>query len=193
MSEFEENGIAQPVATAAAGLCYGVVAEFATPEALLEAARIARGQGYRKLDSYTPFPVHGLDEALGLRRSNLGWIVLGMGLTGATAAVLLQWWTGAVDYPLVIGGKPLFAVEFSMPIIFELAVLFAAIGAVVGMFALNGLPRFHHPVFQHSRIRSATDDGFLLAVENDAKDFDPESAAALLRAAGGSHVEVISQ
>ncbi len=137
--------------------------------------------------------MHGIDEALGAPRSPLGWVVLAAGLAGAAAALLLIWWTGAVNYPLVIAGKPLFAFEFSIPITFELAVLLASFGAVVGMFVFNGLPRLYHPVFQHSRFERASDDRFLLAVEADGEAFDAAGAAELLRALGGEHVEVIAE
>jgi hypothetical protein len=172
---------------------YGVVAEFESAEALVEAVRAARARGFAHLDAYTPFPVHGLDEALGLDRSGLGWIVLVMGVVGAGCALLLQWWTGAVASPLVIAGKPLFAFEFSIPVTFELTVLFAAFGAVVGMLALNGLPRFYHPVFQHPRFSRAMDDRFLLAIERGGADFDAKAAAAMLRSVGGRNAEVIAE
>ncbi len=170
---------------------YGAVAEFDSPERLLAAIRGLRERGYSRLDSFTPFPVHGIDEALGAARSPLSRIVLAAGLAGAAAALLLIWWTGAVDYPLVVAGKPLFAFEFSIPVTFELAVLFAAFGAVIGMFLFNGLPRLYHPVFQHSRFERATDDKFLLAIEADSADFDTSGAADALLTLGGTHVEVI--
>jgi len=179
----------QAVATKAR--VYGAAAEFEGPQELLEAVAALRERGFRKLDACTPFPVHGLDEALGLRRSRLGWIVLGAGLLGAAAALLLQWWTGTVAYPLVIGGKPFFALEFSIPVTFELTVLAAASGAVFGMLALNGLPRLYHPVFNHPRVRRATDDRFLLAIEAESDDFDAEEAVEALRSAGGRHAEVV--
>ncbi len=176
-----------------AGKMYGAVAEFETPEALLSAIRHAREQGYQKLDAFTPFPVHGIDEALGERRSKLGYVVLVGGLAGCAAAFLLIWWTGAVSYPLVIAGKPLFAFEFSIPIMFELTVLFAAFAAVFGMLAFNGLPKLYHPVFQHSRFTNATNDKFLLAIEADGDEFDGDRAARLLTAVGGKHAEVLGQ
>ncbi len=172
---------------------YGAVGEFATPEALLRAVRVVRERGYTKLDAYTPFPIHGIDKAMGTERSKLGYVVLGGGFLGAAAALLMIWYTGAVDYPLVIAGKPLFALEFSIPITFELTVLFAAFAAVLGMLALNGLPRLYHPVFQHSKFAGATDDKFLLAIEADAEDFDPERAAGLLESLGAQHVEVLGE
>jgi len=171
---------------------YGVVAEFDSPGKLLDAVKAVRERGYDRLEAYTPFPIHGIDRALGEKRSRLGFVVLVTGLLGTTAAVLLQWWTGAVDYPLVIAGKPLFAFEFAVPIIFELTVLLAAFGAVFGMFAFNKLPQLYHPIFQYSRWNGATDDRFLLAVEKSGASFPAEQIAALLESAGASHTEVVA-
>lgn len=194
MSQLENSIAEQPSGAAAVKLAvYGAVAEFDSPESLLAAIRGARKQGYSRLDAFTPFPVHGMEEALGEKPSLLGWIVLAAGLTGAAAALLLIWWTGAVDSPLVVAGKPLFAFEFAIPITFELAVLFAAFGAVIGMFVFNGLPRLYHPVFQHTRYERATDDKFLLAIEADSSGFEASDAADVLRALGGQHVEVIAE
>jgi hypothetical protein len=191
------DGISEAGAAAAApqpaGAVYGVVAEFGSPEALVRAARSVRRAGYAKLDAYSPFPIHGIDEAMGATRSRLGFVVFGMGLVGLSAALMLQWWTGAVAYPLVIGGKPLFALEFSIPITFELTVLLAAFGAVFGMLGFNGLPRFYHPIVQHSRFAAVTDDAFLLAIEADGKDFQPERALDVLEALGGRNAEVIGE
>jgi hypothetical protein len=170
---------------------YGVVGDFATPEDMLRAIRTARAAGYSKIEAYSPFPVHGLDEALGERRSPLGRIVIVCALAGLAAAVFLQWWTGAVDYPLVIGGKPLFAFEPSVPIMFELAVLLSAFGAVFGMLALNGLPAYYHPVFKFSRWAGATDDRFLVAIEAGDPKFNPVTAKSLLDSLGSSHTEVV--
>jgi hypothetical protein len=172
---------------------YGAVAEFSSPDALIASARSLREKGYRKMDAYSPCPVHGIDEALGLRRSPLGYLVLGGGLAGLAAALLLQWWTGAVDYPLLIGGKPLFAFEFSIPITFELTVLVAAFAAVGGMLALNGLPRFHHPLFEHERFRKVTDDRFFLAVEASDPIFDAVATPALMRSLGAEDAALVEE
>ena len=172
---------------------YAAVAEFESPHHLLAAIRAVRAQGYLKLDAYTPFAAHGIDAALEPKRSPLGYVVFAMGALGAAAALLLQWWTGAVNYPLVIAGKPLFAVEFSLPITFELTVLFAAFGAVFGMFAINGLPRLYHPIFRYSRFSRVTTDAFLLAIESDSKDFDGPKAAHVLTALGGKYAEVVAE
>lgn len=194
MSEQERTGgTAAAPQKAEKPAIYGVVAEFDSPEQLLEGVRAARALGYGKMDAFTPFPIHGIDEAMGVGRSRLGWIVLGGGALGAVLAVLLIWWTGAVASPLVVAGKPLFAFEFATPIIFELAVLLAAFGAVLGMLALNGLPRFYHPVFRHTRFDRAADDKFLLALEANGAQFDAEQAAEILQGAGGKHVEVVTE
>jgi hypothetical protein len=170
---------------------HGLVAEFADDRHLLTAAHEARRFGYTKLDAYSPFPVHGIDDALGTGRSKLGWIVLPIGIAGTLSAILLQWWTGAVSYPLVIGGKPLFSMEFATPVTFELTILFSAFAAVLGMFALNGLPRFYHPVFNYSRYAGATDDRFLLVIEASDPVFDPDEGEELMKTLGAVNTELV--
>lgn len=170
---------------------YGLVAEFHDDQQLVKAGRAAREFGYSKLDAFTPFPVHGIDDAIGIPRSPLGWIVACGGVFGLSAAFLLVWWTGAVDYPLVIGGKPLFSVEFAVPPMFELTVLFSAFAAVFGMFALNGLPKFYHPVFNFSNYARSTDDSFLLAIEASDPLFDPEQSAKLMESMGAVKTELV--
>jgi hypothetical protein len=170
---------------------YGAVGEFEDGPDLVRAARIVREQGYSKLDAFTPFPVHGIDEALGIPESKLGWIVVCCGTCGAAFALWLMWWTGSVDYPLVIGGKPLFAVEFAVPITFELTILCSAFAAVFGMFGLNRLPRLYHPVFNFKNFQGATDDRFLLAIEATDSSFDPVRTVQLLRQAGARSAEVV--
>ncbi len=170
---------------------HGLVAEFADDRDLLIAAREARRFGYTKMDAYSPFPVHGIDDALGVGRSKLGWIVLPIGLAGTASAILLQWWTGAVSYPLVIGGKPLFSMEFATPVTFELTVLFSAFAAVLGMFALNRLPQFYHPVFNYSRYPGATDDRFLLLIEASDPVFEPREGEELMKTLGAVRTELV--
>jgi len=172
---------------------HGVIGEFETPEALLNAVRAARAKGFAKLDALTPFPIHGIDKAMGASRSKLGFFAAAMGFIGCAAALLLQWWTGAKAYPLVIGGKPLFAFEFSIPITFELTVLAASFGAVFGMLALNGLPRLYHPVFNYRRIHAASDDRFLLVIENSGASFGAEEAGKLLVSMGATNVEMVPE
>lgn len=170
----------------------GLLAEFSDPGALLHAVERLRERGYRRLDTFTPFPVHGMDRAMGLGPSKLGFIVFGGGLTGAATGYLLQWWTSAVDYPIAISNKPLFAIEPSIPIIFELTVLFSALGAVVGMLALNALPKPYNPLFFSERFGRATDDGFFLHVGEADGEFDRDDTARLLLDEGALGVEYVS-
>jgi len=170
---------------------YGVIGDFDSPEALLRAIRTARTAGYTKLEAYTPFPIHGIDDAMGEPRSPLGKIVIACALVGLTLAVVLQWWTGAVDYPLIIAGKPLFAVEPSIPIMFELSVLLGAFGAVIGMFALNKLPTYYHPAFNFSRWAGATNDRFLLAIEAGDPKFNAQEIQVLMESLGSRCTELV--
>src|SRR5579871_2153263 len=132
---------------------YAVMGEFETPEELVEAGRKIREMGYSKLDAMTPFPVHGIDDALGIPYSKLGWIVICIGLCGTATALLLIWYCGAINDKFVIGGKPLFDFTFSIPITFELTVLFSSFASVIGMLALNGLPKLYHPSFNYRKDR----------------------------------------
>jgi hypothetical protein len=143
------------------------------------------------MEAYTPFPIHGIDEALGDARSPLGRIVIVCGLVGLASAVLLQWWTGAIDYKLVVAGKPLFALEPSVPIMFELSVLLSAFGAVLGMLGLNKLPQYYHPFFNFSRAAGATNDRFLLAIEATDAKFKTDEVVTLLNELGSRHTELV--
>jgi hypothetical protein len=173
------------------GKLVGLLAEFSDPGALCKAAQAVREAGYQRFDVHSPFPIHGMDKAMGLPNSKVGFSALGGGLTGLALAVWLQWWTGAVDYPLNISGKPLFAIEPSVPIMFELTVLFAAFGAVFGMLALNGLPRPYNPLFYSRHFARATDDAFFLHLAASDKRFEAEKSAQLLRDLGALQVEAI--
>lgn len=163
----------------------GAIARFAGPADLLSAAESLRDAGFQRFDAFSPFPIHGMDEALGLGRSRLPWLVLVGGLTGASLAWFVQWYTSAVDYPLIIGGKPFDSREAWVPIIFEMTVLLSAFTAVFGMLALCGLPRLGHPALRAPGFRRASDDGFFLAIEARDPRFDPCEALALLESLGG--------
>ncbi len=168
---------------------WGLLAQFDTPGELLAAAEQVRDAGYRRWDTLTPFPVHGIERAMGLRDSRLPWFTLIAGLTGAATAILLQWWTNAVDYPLLISGKPMFSLPANIPIAFELTVLFAALATVGGLFLLCDLPRLWHPTLTSSRFRRVTTDGFFIWIEAVDESFDLERTETLLRSLGPSHVE----
>ena len=168
---------------------YGLLAEFRDPAALYRAAEGMRKAGYRFYDTHSPFPIHGMDRAMGLGSSKVGLITFGGGVTGFVVGWWLQWWTGAVDYPINISGKPFFAWEPSIPVIFELTVLLSAFGAVTGMLLLNGLPRPYNPLFYSRRFSRATDDGFFLHVAAVDKRYDAASTQKLLNELGALHVE----
>jgi hypothetical protein len=182
---------------------YAAMGSFETPEALVKAGRKVREMGYTKLDAMTPFPVHGIDAALGIRYSKLGWIVVCFSLTGLTTALLLQWYTGGTQpikalipfglasYPLVIGGKPLFDFSFSIPVDFELTIAFTALATFFGMWIMNGLPRLYHPSMNYRSMHRATDDRFLLLIESDDPMFDAQLASEHLKSVGAEEVEVV--
>lgn len=172
---------------------YGILAEFPDPGALVHAAERIRSEGYRHFDTHSPFPIHGMDRAMGMGQSKVGYFTLGGGITGFALAYWLQWWTGGVDYPLNISGKPFFAVEPSIPIMFELTVLFSAFGAVIGMLALNGLPRPYNPLFYSRNFERSSDDAFFLHIAASDRKFDEDTAADLLKEVGGFNIELIAE
>ncbi|MCS6989246.1 MAG: DUF3341 domain-containing protein [Chloroherpetonaceae bacterium] len=170
----------------------GVVAEFDNPAALLEAAEKIRDAGYQRFEVYSPFPIHGMDDAMGLKRSPLGYIVFGFGSIGTMGALLLQWWTSAVDYPIVYSGKPYFALPAFVPITFELTVILSAFTAMVGMFALNRMPRFFHPMFYSENFcKKGSDDGFFAAIFAWDKKFDVREVKRFLQSIGGKNIEIL--
>ena len=172
---------------------WGVLAEFANPAELLHAAQELSDLGYKKFETWSPFPIHGMDDAMGLSGSKVPWITLGGGLTGLSIGLLLQWWTGAVDYPMVIGGKPYFAWQYALPVTFELSILLSAFGTVFGMFALNLLPRPYHPLDKVPAFKRVTDDKFFLSIEVSDPLFDMEKTKALLSELGGVGITEVEE
>jgi hypothetical protein len=170
---------------------YAVLGQFEHPGALVQAARGVREAGFRKFDAHSPFPIHGMDRAMGLGQSVLGFLVFGGAVTGCLLGYWMQWWMGEVDYPLNISGKPFFAIEPSIPIMFELTVLFAALSAVFGMLALNKLPRPYNPLFYSSNFARVSDDGFFLSIDSSDRQFDVSRCTELLNELGAVSVEVI--
>ena len=171
---------------------YGVVAEFDLPEKLVAAGRkVHHVHGYTKLDALSPFPVHGLDDAIGVPRSILGYLVFLVASIGFLGAIGLIYYAGAISYKLVIGGKPLFAFEPSIPIMFECTVLLGSFCAVFGMFALNKLPQFYHPTMNYAGFPGVTNDRFLLVVEASDPKFDIVDTQRLLESLGAKNTEVV--
>ena len=173
------------------GPYFGIVAEFGTPADLFHACERVRDAGFTRWDAHTPFPVHGMEGAMGIRRSPLPWIVLIAGLTGAAFGFGLQWWVHASAAPLTISGKPYFSWPAFIPITFELAVLFGAFGAVLGMLALNRLPMHHHPLFRSKVFERVTDDAFFISIESWDPRFDPAATPKLLKSLGARSVELL--
>lgn len=165
---------------------YGMMAEFDTLPHLIEAARKTRAEGYRRIDAYTPFPVEELAEIIGAPRTGLPLLVLLGGAFGAIGGYYLQYWTMAVDYPLNIGGRPLHSWPSFIPVTFETTVLAAALAAVLGMLALNGLPQPYHPVFNVPRFALASRDRFFLVVEARDKKYDAVATRRFLEGLEGA-------
>jgi Ni/Fe-hydrogenase subunit HybB-like protein len=172
---------------------YGAQASFEGPADLLEAARRLHERGYRRFDTHSPFPVHGMEQAMGLGRSKVPYFTLAGGIFGLAFAQTLQWYQSAVCYPLITGGKPLNSTEAFLPITFETTILYAAFGAVAGMLLLNRLPRLYHAAFRGASFAAATADGFILTVEADDPKFDLRETTALLAAAGGTRIELVDR
>jgi hypothetical protein len=170
---------------------YGLLAEYDSARAIYHACEQVRDAGYKVWDSYTPFAVHNLDKAMGLAPSVLPWIVFAMGMTGASLALLLPWWTSTIDYPIIIAGKPYFSWQAFVPVTFELGVLFSAFGAVFGMLGLNRLPMWYHSLFNSERFARVTDDKFFIAIEARDPNYDPQKTRELLERTGALHIEEV--
>ncbi|MBK5297303.1 MAG: DUF3341 domain-containing protein [Vicinamibacteria bacterium] len=159
---------------------FGLLAEFDSATAIVNAARRTREAGYTKIDAYSPFPIHEMDEALKLKRTKLPWLVLGGGLTGMLGGFGLQYWAAVIQYPLNIGGRPMASwPSFIIPA-FETTILLASLTAVIGMIALNGLPMPYHPVFNVPQFGNASGDRFFLSIETTDAKFDLAATRAFL-------------
>ncbi len=195
-----DTGLVQPkpanaekaeIATAGVENPAGALLEFTDPDAMREAAGKVRDAGYENWDAYSPFPVHGLDRKMGIKRTKLPFVVFVGGATGLLAGTLLQYATNAVDYPFVTSGKPLSSIPAWIPVSFELTVLLAAFGAFLGMLAMNGLPRFWHPTFTSKRFARVTNDRFFIGINADDPKFDKKQTVTFLAGLGGTHVELL--
>lgn len=170
---------------------YGVLAEYDSAAAVYRAAEMVRDAGYTRWDVYAPFPIHGIEEAMGIRSTRVPLVVAGAGFAGAGLAWLFQWWTTAADYPLVVQGKPYDAWEPFVPVIFEVGVLLAAFASLLGMLVANGLPRYHHPLFRKTRFLRVSQDRFMIAIEADDPRFDPQATRRLLQESGAGAIELV--
>lgn len=173
------------------GELYGVLAEYDTPGELVEAARRVRDAGYTEFDCYSPFPVHGIDPAMGIKRTILPLVIFGAGFTGAVGGMLLQWYCNAYAWEWNISGKPFWSIPANIPVAYESAILLSAITAFLGMWAFNKLPQVWHPLFRKDRFARVTDDGFFLAIDARDRRFDLEKTNQLLQDAGAIAVEPV--
>jgi hypothetical protein len=179
-----------PVAEALhAPVLEGLLVEFETVDGLVHACEKVRDAVYKDWDAHTPFPVHGLNEAMGLKPTLLPWVVLLMAIGGLLTAIALQWWMNAYDYPYLVSGKPIWSIPANVPIIFELTVLFSGFTCFFGMLAFNSLPKFYHPAFRSKRFERATSDRFFISILATDPKFDAGSTEALLSSLGGTSVE----
>jgi hypothetical protein len=167
---------------------YGLIATFETAASVYHAAEQVRDAGYKNWDVIAPCPVHGMDKAMGLKRSIVPRISLAGGIIGFTTGMLMIWWTGAYDYPLTVGGKPLFSPMFAFPVSYELTILFTAFATIIGMFLVNGLPMHYHPVLKSPKIRRGLDDQFLIVIETRDPRFNLANTRALLEKVGGKEI-----
>ncbi len=167
---------------------YGVMAEFDDPTAVVAATRRAYEEGYRRMDAYSPYPIEALSEAVGPHKERLPLIVLIGGIVGLIGGYAMQYYVAAINYPINVGGKPLHSWPAFIPITFETTVLGAAMAAIFGMLALNGLPEPYHPVFNAPNFALATRDRFFLVIESRDPKFDREATSSFLRGLGAQEV-----
>ena len=172
---------------------YGIVAEFETAADVLHAAEKVRDAGFRRWDVYTPFPIHGMDKAMGMKNSKVGWFSFIGGVSGYTLGRLMIWWMNAYDYPIVIGGKPMFSPFSAFPPSYELTILLGSFGALFGMLFLNRLPRLYHPLLKNRRFALATHDRFFVVIETSDPRYSEAETRHLLEGLGSKHIEVVEE
>jgi hypothetical protein len=172
---------------------FGIMAEYETPADAMHAAEQVRDAGFRRWDVFTPFPVHGMDKAMGLKNSKVGWFSFLGGVTGYTSGMLMIWFLNKIDYPILIGGKPMFSPFSAFPPSYELTILLGAFGAIGGMLFLNRLPRLHHPLLKNRRFALATHDRYFVVIETSDPKFDEVQTRKMLEAAGSIHIELVEE
>ena len=172
---------------------YGLIAEFDNAADILHAAQKVRDAAFTRWDVFTPFPIHGMDGAMGIRNSKVGWFSFLGGATGYSCGMLMIWYMNAHDYPILIGGKPMFSPFYPFIPCFELTILLGAFGAVLGMLFMNRLPRLHHPLLKHRPFAQATYDKFFLVIECDDPKYSEAATRKLLAEAGSKHIEMVEE
>ena len=172
---------------------YGLIAAFDTTSAVYHACEQVRDAGYSQWDALTPFPIHGLDAAMGVPRSKVPRFSLLGGLTGFTTGMSFIWWANAHEYALIVGGKPFFSPMFAFPVSYELTILFTAFATIIGMFVLNKLPMHYHSVMKAPQFVRAMDDRFYIVIQASDPKFNPAQTRALLTQAGGKDIAEIEE
>ena len=172
---------------------YGILAEFDSPAAILAAAEKVRDAGYSRWDVFTPFPIHGMDRVMGLKNSLVGWVALAGGAFMFLNIVGLIWFANAFDYPLIVGGKPMFSVPMTFVPAYIMMIMGGAGGALIGMLAFNELPRFHHPLFNSERFALVSRDKFSLLIGSTDPKFSETETRKLLEAAGSKRIEMVEE
>lgn len=172
---------------------YGMTAEFDSPGAVLKAAEQVRDAGYRRWDVFSPFPVHGIDKVMGLKNSMVGLFSLAMGAGAFISVMGLIWFTNGFDYPVVVGGKPMFSVPMSVVPSYILTIMGGSVGALVGMLALNQLPRLNNPLFNSTRFALVSRDKFVIAIGANDDKFNLAETRRFLESIGGAHIEVVEE
>ncbi len=180
-----------PAVPACVSKPYGILAEFDTPADILRAANQVRNAGFKRWDVFTPFAVHGMDKAMGLRNSPVGWFSFLGGAVGYGCGMLMIWYMNAFDYPIVIGGKPLFSPFYPFVPCFELTILFGSFGALLGMLFVNRLPRLYHPLLKHRRFAQVTHDKFYLVIEASDPKYSERQARQLLAGTASNAIELV--
>jgi hypothetical protein len=172
-------------------LKFGMLAEYATPADLMHAAEKVRDAGFRRWDVFSPYPIHGMNQAMGLKNSKVGWFGFCGGVTGYTTGMIMIWWMNAHDYPILIGGKPMFSPHYAFPPSYELTILFTAIGSILGMMFLNRLPKLYNPLFKSERFKLVTHDRYFLVVETTDPKYSEAETRKLLESTGTKHIEIV--
>ena len=170
---------------------YAILAQFDTPADVMHAAEKVRDAGYRRWDVHTPFPIHGMDAAMGLSNSRVGWFTFFGGVTGLTLGMLMIWYMNGFDYRIIVGGKPLFSPLFAFPVSYELTILLASFGTLFGMFFLNRLPRLYNPLLKSDRFKLVTHDKFFIVIETRDPKFSDSETRKFLESLGGQHIETV--
>lgn len=172
---------------------YGILALFETAPDIYRAAEQVRDAGYKQWDVIAPFPVHGMDQAMGLKRSKVPLFVFAGGLIGFTTGMLMIWFMNRYDYPLVVGGMPFFSLVFPFPVAYELTILLGAFGAFFGQFITNRLPRHYHPVMNYEKFPRLLDDKFAIVIETSDPGYDSDKTRALLEKVGAKEIVEIPE